>query len=179
MFKWSTFKVEIIALAILLPLAFVLTLVISHWPKEDGALVLKDSASVQSAVSVSPAPEIIEEESLEKTITSSGIVKPEIAVEIVGVKDAKNISVATNLPSSVASIMEQAGANGQMALETKDFGGSLGLFIESINGVKNDPATSTYWQLYINGKKSALGASSVIVNKGDVISWHFEQSSKE
>jgi hypothetical protein len=54
-------------------------------------------------------------------------------------------------------------------METKDFGAPLGVFIESLNGVKNDPSTDRYWRLYINGVLSPVGASSARVRSGDTV----------
>lgn len=50
---------------------------------------------------------------------------------------------------------------------------SLGFFVESINGKK---AASGYnWMLYINGRKSDVGASQAVIHAGDRIEWKYEQ----
>lgn len=51
---------------------------------------------------------------------------------------------------------------------------SLGYYIESINGVASDPATSSYWMLYHNGEMAGSGVSELILDEGDVISWNYE-----
>jgi len=51
---------------------------------------------------------------------------------------------------------------------------SMGAFIESIDGVKNDSQTSHYWMFYVNGKLSDVGASSYEVKDGDAIKWNYE-----
>lgn len=50
---------------------------------------------------------------------------------------------------------------------------SLGFFVESIEGKKS--GDGYYWILYINGKSSNLGASSVTVHPGDTLEWRYEK----
>lgn len=75
---------------------------------------------------------------------------------------------------AVITAMERAQSLGLAALETKDFGGELGVFVEAINGIRNDAASSKYWTLYINGERSNVGASLEIVQPGDTVTWKFE-----
>ena len=63
-----------------------------------------------------------------------------------------------------------------LALQSKDYGGELGIFIEGINGKTNDSKNNLYWTLYINGKQSPTGASATLIKPGDTISWKFEIS---
>lgn len=50
---------------------------------------------------------------------------------------------------------------------------SMGAFVDSIQGIKN--ADGYYWILSVNGLKSSLGASSVVLHQGDKIEWRYEQ----
>ena len=50
---------------------------------------------------------------------------------------------------------------------------SLGFFVESINGKKNQK--SLFWFLYINGVSSATGASQTRLNAGDSVQWRYKK----
>jgi hypothetical protein len=63
-----------------------------------------------------------------------------------------------------------------MTMKTKDYGVPLGLLIEAINNIQNDPKIQKYWTLYVNDKMSTLGASSTIVNQGETVTWKFENT---
>ncbi len=54
-----------------------------------------------------------------------------------------------------------------------DFG-TLGFFIESIGGIKNDTLKGKYWIYYINGSKAQIGISNYIVQPNDIITWKYE-----
>ncbi len=60
-----------------------------------------------------------------------------------------------------------------IALVSKDFGGDLGVFIESIGGIGKDPAGQKWWQFWINNSYSQSGASNVIVRPGDSVEFKF------
>jgi hypothetical protein len=77
--------------------------------------------------------------------------------------------------ATVAEILQSMQATGAIYLKTKDYGGTLGLFVEEINGVRNAPESQFYWHLYLNGKRSPLGASSATVQAGDSIQWSYEK----
>lgn len=79
-------------------------------------------------------------------------------------------------PSQPSSISYK-GVEGKSALEllkakyqvqTKVYSG-LGEFVESINGIKPDSAH--FWEFYINGKSSTVGASSYVTKSEDNIEW--------
>lgn len=72
--------------------------------------------------------------------------------------------------------MEALRSEGKLAFESRPFSG-LGYFIVSIDGVRNDEIGGTYWTLYKNGKRSNVGASSLILEAGDIIEWRFERGS--
>jgi len=52
--------------------------------------------------------------------------------------------------------------------------GSLGFFVESINGLPNDKQTRKYWIYYINGQKAKTGVSNYAPNNSDIIEWKYE-----
>jgi hypothetical protein len=66
---------------------------------------------------------------------------------------------------------------GQNALEvldatyqitTKDYG-SMGKFVESIDDIS--PDSKHFWEFFVNGKSSNVGASSYVLKAGDKIEW--------
>ena len=50
--------------------------------------------------------------------------------------------------------------------------GSLGVMIESINGVK--PKEGDFWKLFIDGEQSNLGISAITIQKDTQIEWRTE-----
>ncbi len=79
--------------------------------------------------------------------------------------------------STVYNLMQFASADSRQSFlfETKDYG-SMGLFIESINGLKNNNQTGEYWIYYVNGESAKIGISNYIVKPGDIIKWSYEKS---
>ena len=99
----------------------------------------------------------------------------EVFLEIVEPKGNKNFKVSISNKASALEILQKASTQYGFELKTKDFGGPLGLFIESIDGIKNDNQKQIYWQLYVNDIYSQLGASSVIVSPGDTVTWKYKK----
>lgn len=54
---------------------------------------------------------------------------------------------------------------------------SAGVFIEEINGVKNDITENMYWLLYANGELAPVGASGYKLTDGDEAEWRYEDAS--
>lgn len=79
--------------------------------------------------------------------------------------------------TTVYNLMQLASADSRQPFlfETEDYG-SMGLFINSINGLKNNPQTGEYWIYYINSESAKIGISNQIVKSGDVIKWRYEKS---
>jgi hypothetical protein len=59
-------------------------------------------------------------------------------------------------------------------MSVQDYGQPLGVFVESLGGIKNDVEAEKYWTLYVNGERSMLGSSSVKLRPGDRVEWRFE-----
>lgn len=71
---------------------------------------------------------------------------------------------------SVFDLLINSGAD----VEFRDFGGDLGIFIESINGVgKRQEDEGKWWQFWVNGEYAQTSASSIGVNPGDEILFKF------
>lgn len=74
--------------------------------------------------------------------------------------------------TSLIDAMHLIEKNG-FAFTSRDYPG-LGAFVDSIQGIKNE--NGMYWILSINGSKSSLGASSIVLHQGDQIEWRYEKS---
>lgn len=76
-------------------------------------------------------------------------------------------------PMAICALDEASKAGG-FTYEVKDFGGSLGLFLESIAEDKPAADFSTYWLYDVNGTGAPVGAASYKTAAGDSIFFHFE-----
>lgn len=56
--------------------------------------------------------------------------------------------------------------------KAKEYPG-MGMFVEEINTIKNDPQNNTYWIYYINGQSAKVGISGYFIQKGDIINWKY------
>jgi len=82
---------------------------------------------------------------------------------------------ALTADSNPASAEASVGEKKPFAFTSKEYAG-LGHFVESINGIKNNPQENKYWIYYINGQSAPVGISQYVLKKGDVIEWKFENS---
>lgn len=76
--------------------------------------------------------------------------------------------------SSVEQLMQKARSNG-LAYQVKSFGG-MGSYVESINGLAEDPQAGMYWMYYVNGVKSTTGISTRTLSSGDTVKWNYERA---
>lgn len=160
---------ELIALIVLVPLIIILGVLLVKFNR-----FTTETPTLTTSITVTPVAS-----------TTSFAVSPFeqpaaqiIALEIKNSASLKTYSLAVTSEITVAELLEQAKAQGLQFI-TKDYGGSLGLFIESINGQASDPATQHYWHLYVNNQRSPLGASSTRVKVGDTVRWSFEKQHNE
>ncbi len=79
---------------------------------------------------------------------------------------------------SAAGLLLQHSEQNNIVIEYKDYGGEMGLFIQSVGGVPSIGNTNTtkWWQFWVNGEYSTLGASSVMVEEGDEVVWSYTSS---
>lgn len=88
----------------------------------------------------------------------------------------KSYGIEIPKDSTVLDLMNVAKAKGYMTFESKNFGGDLGYFIESINGVESGETKNYYWIYYINGAKANAGISNYTIQQNDIITWNYEKS---
>lgn len=71
-------------------------------------------------------------------------------------------------------VMNQLQTNTDFRFSGRNFGGSMGFFVEEINGVKNDRSNGKYWVYSINGEKAKIGVSNYLLKSNDIITWKYE-----
>ncbi len=81
-------------------------------------------------------------------------------------------------PLAVCALDAAAKAGG-FTYDVKDFGGSLGLFLQRIAQDTGASDFSTFWSYDINGAAASQGISSKIINNGDSVYFHFEDPSAD
>lgn len=79
------------------------------------------------------------------------------------------------LGTTAFDVVRQAADKNGFDLKYKDYGGELGVFIESINGVGADPSGKKWWQFWVNNTYSNVGASSHTIQPNDVIEFKYIQ----
>ena len=89
------------------------------------------------------------------------------------VNEQKYTLVYTN-GDSLYDAMKKLQTNTDFRFSGRDFGGSLGYFVEEINGVKNDGSKGKYWVYSINGEKAKIGVSNYTIKSKDIITWTYE-----
>lgn len=167
-------KIELIAALLLIPLVVVLGLALKRFP------IFSPPAGSSPTPIVAGSATLIPTQAPQQVAVSTPQVQRSekkaaqtVAIVIHAPKNAVTYTVEMKPGSLVADLMHQAESKG-LQLVTKDFGGSLGLFIESINGVKNNATPNYYWQFYINGQRSSVGISSRRISPGDTVEWKYE-----
>jgi hypothetical protein len=53
----------------------------------------------------------------------------------------------------------------------------LGVFIDEIQGIKNDTSNNMYWMFYVNNKMAEVGVSAYRLSDNDVVEWKYEDTS--
>lgn len=147
-------RVELAALAILIPLVLVLGTVLVRWPDADiGERAAGGEAVVQTGQLVT--------------------------LVIDGPDDGARYEVEVPGETTVEQVLAEAVRQRGLGLATKNYGRELGVFVEAINGVSNDSGHNMYWYLYVNGQVSPVGASAAIVAPGDTVTWKYEKQHEE
>ncbi len=88
------------------------------------------------------------------------------------VTDTSNVQHTYTTPLAVCAL-DAAAKTGGFSYAVKDFGGSLGLFLQAIASDTGASDFSTYWSYDVNGAPASTGISSLTVNNGDILYFHF------
>lgn len=172
--KFRRFGPEVTALVILVPLIVVLGFILTRSSPETALVASPSATPIEThAPQSSPIGAVI------PPTASPPSQSQEILLEISAPGNAKTYRLATQSETTVADLLIQAQREQGLQLEVKDFGGSLGIFVEAINGVRNDTARKLYWSLYVNGAFSQLGASSIKVRPGNTVTWKYESAHED
>lgn len=79
----------------------------------------------------------------------------------------ENFVVGANLFDAFKTATAREG----IEMKSKEYPGA-GYIVESVGGLKNG-ADGKYWQFWVNGQYSNVGASSYVIRPGDVVEWKF------
>lgn len=77
---------------------------------------------------------------------------------------------------TVFDLLKKVTTENQKEFSFKDYGGGLGAFVESINGVRNDAAKNLFWYYWVNNQFAEVGASSYQLVGGEVVEWKYTKS---
>lgn len=166
------YAIELLALAVLIPLSVYLTFY-KDGEKESKEIAQEQKREISNELSPIPTDNK-EEKDIESVKSPAATSQKYVRLEIQS--PVKNYSYAVKIDSevTVANLLQEAQKEG-LKLKTKDYGPALGLFVEAINEMENDNKKQLYWQFYVNGKRSAVGASTAKVSPGDTVSWKLEK----
>jgi hypothetical protein len=76
---------------------------------------------------------------------------------------------------TVFDLLKKVTQENNMELSFKEYP-DLGVFIESIDKVTNDPKNNKWWQYWVNGEYGQAGASNFILKDGDLVKWKYVES---
>lgn len=99
--------------------------------------------------------------------------KPELVSVMVDFGDGRIFStsdIAWHEGESVFDALKLYDDKAGFGLKYKDYGGDLGVFVESIGG-KTDPKKKAWWQYWVNNEYGKIGSSSYKLKAGDVVMW--------
>lgn len=167
-------RAELAAVTLLLPLALVLGFILARFPA--GVAQSNVTPGVPSSSTVNTALPAV------TSAVSPAAATPAtqtVTLEIKSSSGTATYGLPVTGETTVAALLTQASKTHGFSLETKDYGGTLGIFVEGISGIRSDNAREWYWTLYLNGTKSPLGASSARVRAGDRVTWSFEPMTAE
>lgn len=91
---------------------------------------------------------------------------------------ASDYTQALSSTSTVVDLMMYASADSRQPFlfRAKEYSG-MGLFVEEINGLKNNNQTGEYWIYYLNGQSGKVGISQQLIKSNDIIEWKYIRQS--
>lgn len=81
--------------------------------------------------------------------------------------------VEINRGETLFEVIKRVTEQNGVEFSYKDFGGELGIFIESINNSSLQESKTKWWQYWVNEEYSQMGVSSYQVKAGDIIVFRF------
>ena len=95
--------------------------------------------------------------------------KFDLTLQVVGDDQTKNYTLATEEGQTVLAAMAQLKEEDAFTYELKEAEG-LGAYVTSVNNLASTDGQN-FWALYLNNKMASEGASTQVLNKGDVVKW--------
>ena len=89
------------------------------------------------------------------------------SVTVTQVVDGSSSNKASDVITAGETAFDLLKADHQIT--AKDYGSGMGELVESIDGIT--PDSKHFWEFYVNGKSSNVGASLYILKGGDKIEW--------
>ena len=169
--KFRRFGPETLSLVLLLPLVVVLGFILWRLPQPAPTSTVPSAPAPIAALAVSPSPP--------ETSPDPEAQTEAVTLDIKGPAETKTYRLSAQAETTVADLLARAQREQGLKLEAKDYGGSLGIFVEGLNGTRNDPTKKLYWSLYVNGVFSQLGASAAPARPGDTVTWAYERAHEE
>lgn len=96
-----------------------------------------------------------------------------VKLTIQGPGISKSGKIPVEPGSTVLQVLKKGSNQLDFSLKTSQHS-SLGVFVEGIAGVTNNPKTNSYWLYYVNGQFASRGVSLQTVQEGDIITWVYE-----
>lgn len=96
-----------------------------------------------------------------------------VTFEFISSGNEKKFHVAIMEDETVYQAMLQLKKEQGLIFEVQDYSG-LGVFVESINDVANNPKENQFWIYYINNKAATTGISLTKLHHNDLITWRYE-----
>lgn len=81
--------------------------------------------------------------------------------------------VEINRGENLFGVLQRVTEQNAVEFSYKDFGGDLGIFIESINNSSQQESKTKWWQYWIDGEYAQVGVLSYQVKSGDNIIFKF------
>jgi hypothetical protein len=167
-------KAELATLFVLVSLVVVLGALLVRWPEfRDVEIGEPVEGLVGAAPEVSSVPERTE------VLVSAEQSFEEVILVTEGADYKKSWQVEIEGEVTVEEVLGLAVERNYLDVGLVDYGGSMGVFIESLDGVANSNTEKTYWHLYINDVLSSVGASQAKVRAGDRVIWKYERQHDE
>jgi len=129
-----------------------------------GTLLIK---SLVTLPKIAPPPVKIEEgQEIQKEI----IVNLQFDFGEGNIKKFENIKLREG--KTVFDLLKKVTQENNLEFSFKEYP-DLGVFIESIDNVRNDSKTNKWWQYWVNGEYDQVGASNFILKDGDLVKWKY------
>lgn len=74
---------------------------------------------------------------------------------------------------SVFGLLQKVTSENDLELGYKDYGSDLGVLVESISNITNNPVSDLFWNYWVNDTYAEIGASNYYLENGDIVKWKY------